>query len=146
MLERRAGETEDDAWQRMKGRLGNGRQLEETTIHEPGASISSGGSTPETPTPTDPADPGATSEGGKTTPPGAGGLFGGGPSGPRESLHSDATSSLSLLGKLESWNITAGSQVHEVKININELTGAQLQKLIKGLPDGITYGLNLEKE
>ena len=45
MLERRAGESEDDAWQRMKGRLGNGRQLEETTIHEPGASISSGGST-----------------------------------------------------------------------------------------------------
>ncbi|MEQ8694233.1 MAG: DUF499 domain-containing protein [Gammaproteobacteria bacterium] len=146
MLERRAGETEDDAWQRMKGRLGNGRQLEETTIHEPGASISSGGSTPEPATPTDPTNPDTPTGGGATPPPGPGGLFGGGSSGPRESLHSEATSSLSLLGKLESWNITAGSQVHEVKININQLTGAQLEKLIKGLPDGITYGLNLEKE
>jgi len=51
-----------------------------------------------------------------------------------------------LLAYLESWNITAGTQVHEVKININQLTGAQLEKLIKGLPDGVTYGLNLEKE
>ena len=88
-------------------------------------------------------------EGGKilvAIPPAPGGLFGSGSSGPRESLHSEATSSLSLLGKLESWNITAGTQVHEVKININQLTGAQLEKLIKGLPDGVTYGLNLEKE
>lgn len=146
MLERRAGESEDDAWQRMKGRLGNGRQLEETTIHEPGASISSGGSTPEPTAPPEPTSPESPTGGGPTPPPGPGGLFGGGSSGPRESLQSEATSSLSLLGKLESWNITAGTQVHEVKINISQLTGAQLEKLIKGLPDGITYGLDLEKE
>lgn len=146
MLERRAGETEDNAWQRMKGRLGNGRQLEETTIHEPGASISSGGSIPESRPPRDPLDTETPPEDGGPTSPTSGGLFGGGSSGPRESLYSDATSSLSLLGKLESWNITAGTQVHEVKININQLTGAQLEKLIKGLPDGIIYGLTLEKE
>lgn len=146
MLERRAGESEDDAWQRMKGRLGNGRQLEETTIHEPGASISSGGSTPEPTAPPEPTSPETLTGGGPTPPPGPGGLFGGGSSGPRKSLQSEATSSLSLLGKLESWNITAGTQVHEVKINISQLTGAQLEKLIKGLPDGITYGLDLEKE
>lgn len=49
MLESRAGESESDAWQRMKGRLATGRQLEETTLHEPGTNVSSGGFEPIVP-------------------------------------------------------------------------------------------------
>ncbi len=150
MLERRAGETEDDAWHRMKGRLGSGRQLEETTLHEPGASLDSGGSAPVTSDDTGGTSgpttypPGSAQPGGQPTP---GGLFGGGTSeGERIRCQAPATSSLSLLGKLENWGVTAGSQIHDMNLNASNLTGAQLEKLLKNLPDGITYSLDMEKE
>lgn len=150
LLERRPGESENDAWHRMKGRLASGRQLEETTLHEPGTTVSSGGGipvvtppTPEPPTitpPTDNTDPGVQ--------PSGLGLFGGSTIGIRERtrLNAPATSSLNLLGKLESWGINPGSQVYGCNLSVDKLTGAQLQELLKKLPDGITYSLDLEKE
>ncbi|WP_432741486.1 DUF499 domain-containing protein [Methylobacter sp. G7] len=149
MMESRAGESENDAWQRMKGRLATGRQLEETTLHEPGTHVSSGGTAPILPPLTTPApsEPPIGGENPVYVPP-VSGLFGGPTQGIMERKHLNApnTSSLTLLGKLESWGINPGSQVHGCKLSIDKLTGAQLQELLKKLPDGITYSLDLEKE
>jgi hypothetical protein len=76
------------------------------------------------------------------------GLFGGSTEGIKERtrLNAPSTSSLTLLGKLEGWGINSGSQVYGCKLSVDKLTGAQLQDLLKKLPDGITYSLDLEKE
>ncbi len=151
LLSSRPGEVEDAAWNRMKGKIGTGRTLEETLIHEPDSTVSSGGgqssgaSDPSTPAGT--GENGATSnegQGGGITP---GGLFGGGAGAKSKTpFSSGTTSSLSLLGKLETWGISTGAKVSNVNISIENLTGAQLKDLIKKLPDGVSYGLNLEKE
>ena len=150
MLESRAGETENDAWQRMNGRLASGRQLEETTLREPGTNVSSGGAAPITPV-FPPENPDIVLPLGNPAPgveqPGSG-LFGGSTEGIKERtrLNAPSTSSLTLLGKLEGWGIKPGSQVYGCKLSVDKLTGAQLQDLLKKLPDGITYSLDLEKE
>lgn len=153
LLERRPGESEDEAWQRMKGRLASGRQLEETTLHEPGTTVSSGGGVVVPPVnplepPTTNPSPGEETTGNNGSEPTGLGLFGGTSSGIRDRmrLNAPATSSLNLLGKLEGWGINAGSQVYGCKVSIDKLTGAQLQELLKKLPDGITYSLDLEKD
>jgi hypothetical protein len=51
-----------------------------------------------------------------------------------------------LLGKLESWGIGPGTQVRSLNLKLDSLTGAQLQELIRKLPDGLTYELDLQKE
>jgi uncharacterized protein DUF499 len=143
MLERHAGETEDDAWHRMKGRLGSGRQLEETTLHEPGTTISSSGGAISDEGEKRPPVPGSS----EATPPGGSpvpNIFSGG--GERSRCATEPTSSLSLLGKIEGWGINSGSQIYDCKLSIGHLTGSQLQELLKKLPDGVTYGLDLEKE
>lgn len=148
MIERNPGETEDDAWRRMRGRLGTGRQLGDTTLHQPGSTVSSGGATPA------PTGPGAVNErppyGSPAPQPPAqpplpgDGLFGGG--GRQQKLETPPTSALSLLGKLESWGVNAGTPLHNLNLNVGNLTGAQLEKLLKNLPDGLTYGLEVDKE
>jgi hypothetical protein len=155
LLSSRPGETEDAAWNRMKGKLGTGRTLDETLIHEPDNTVSSGGGKTEddydsttsgyhTDSTTDSSSAVNEGKSSETIP---GGLFGGG-AGTKSKIpfSSDTTSSLSLLGKLEFWGITLGAKVSNVKISIENLTGAQLQELIKKLPDGVSYGLELEKE
>ncbi len=148
MLESRAGESDNDAWQRMKGCLATGRQLEETTLHEPGTNVCSGGVAPITPEipPVNP-DVGSLPIYPSLEQP-VSGLFGGSTDGIKERtrLNAPTTSSLTLLGKLESWGINPGSQVYGCKLSVDKLTGAQLQDLLKKLPDGITYSLDLEKE
>ncbi len=150
MLSSRPGESADAAWNRMKGKLGTGRQLEDTTLHEPDSTVSSGGGkssgddTGEEYKGGAPGEPSAAHEGKDNGP---GNLFGGGSSSSSRIRHqSDRTSSLNLLGKIESWGINTGSRVANVNVNIENMTGAQLQELIKKLPDGVTYGLDLEKE
>ena len=59
---------------------------------------------------------------------------------------SPATSPLNLLGKMESWGIRAGTQIREVSLQTSVLTGAQLEALIRILPDGIEYELRLKRE
>ena len=40
----------------------------------------------------------------------------------------------------------AGTQLQSLQLTVEKLTGAQLQDLIKKLPDGMTYEMDLEKE
>lgn len=155
LLSSRPGESEDAAWNRMKGKIGTGRTLQETLIHEPDSTVSSGGGESEDishkNTPAGYTDPsggnGTAFNEGQANGFAAVGLFGGSTSTKLKTpFSSETTSSLSLLGKIESWGITPGAQVSNVKLSIENLTGAQLQDLIKKLPDGVSYGLNLEKE
>ena len=164
-LQARPGEDEDTAWKRMRGKLGTGKHLEETYILAPQAvpqaegvsqpPIGSGYVSPtppashlfkpaaDVPGPTPPANPVVTPN---TIPPG-GGIFGGSNSATTHQLGTQgATSALNLLGKIEGWGITAGTQLQQLNLKVSTLTGAQLSELLKKLPDGITYELSLQKE
>jgi len=55
-------------------------------------------------------------------------------------------SPINLLGDVEQWGITDTSKLSNVNVNVTSMTGAQLKELVKKLPDGIKYGLNVEKE
>ena len=152
------GETEDAAWKRMRGKLGTGKHLDETHVllpqnvpatggvnptPEPGGGLQpgseTGGTSPVLP-PGGISEPGVTTGGGS----GPGGIFGGG--GSYTPFTAPATSSLNLLGKIESWGIGSGTQIRSLELKIEQLTGSQLQDLIKKLPDGMTYELGLDKE
>ena len=61
-------------------------------------------------------------------------------------LTNPATSAINLLGKLDTWGIGPGTPLTDVSIHIAVLTGAQLQNLLKKLPDGMTFALDLKKE
>jgi hypothetical protein len=142
----------------MRGKLGTGKHLDETHIllpqnvpvtggvtpaPEPGSDEKpfwggSGGAPPVTPI-SDIEGAGPTTGGDS----GPGGIFGGGAS--YTQFEAPATSSLNLLGKIESWGVGAGTQIRSLELKIDQLTGAQLQELIKSLPDGMTYELGLEK-
>ena len=52
---------------------------------------------------------------------------------------------VNLLGEVEKWGISAATNVTNVNINVSQMTGAQLTELLKKLPDGVTYSLNLDK-
>lgn len=163
-LQLEPGEDEETAWRRMRSRLGTGKHLDETFLMQPSAVPTAHGATPQPQPPT--GGPTATATGGSATPPGVGepqpspsgqsgqpqpapgGLFGGGAtSGVKKSLSSGgSTSALNLMGKLESWSIGPATPIHNVRVTLTAATGAQLQKLLKSLPDGLTYGLDLEKE
>ena len=159
MLQQHPGESEDAAWSRMKSKLGGGGHLDTTRVLLPQAVPNTGGSTPYV-TPTQPTliFPGET--GGfpeapaPYTPPPAsptgvlpdmGGLFGSG--GTKTQYQSEKpTSALNLLSTIEKWGVNTGAKVTGVTIATEAATGAQLQALIKKLPDGLTYSLRLEKE
>jgi len=168
-LQKADDESEEAAWRRMRGRLGTGKHLEETHILRPQAVPATGGVQPQaggqgglfggggqpggSTTVTTPG--GATIEGDGGTPTGTGagtgtgtgpdgGIFGG--SGAKTPLSAPANSALNLLGQLELWGVNPGSQLHDLSLKVDQLTGAQLQKLLKDLPDGLKYELNVEKE
>jgi hypothetical protein len=54
-------------------------------------------------------------------------------------------SPVNLLGEVEKWGISAATTVSNININVSQMTGAQLTEMLKKLPDGVTYALNLEK-
>jgi hypothetical protein len=169
-LQTHPGEDEDTAWKRLRPKLSyTGRQLDEVLLMEPSAVPTTGGSTSTTSIPTTstnsgglfgtgtgtppastPPGAGTPSGGYTTTPPAGGGLFGGsgtgGSSKPRIALNNPPTSALNLMGKLEAWGIGPATPVREVSIKVTAATGAQLKELLKKLPDGMTFELNLEKE
>ena len=64
------------------------------------------------------------------------------------SFVSQSTSALNLMAQLESWNIqkSEGTQISDLSLEIDSLTGAQLHEILKLLPDGLTYRLSLSKE
>lgn len=159
------GETEDAAFRRMRGKLGTGKHLDETHVLLPQNVPATGGVTqpgscgspsPGTGGDAQPGDNGG-SAGGVAEPsggstgeaaggkqPGLGGIFGGGTG--YTPFSAPATSSLNLLGKVETWGVGTGTQVRSLVLKVGQLTGAQLQELIRKLPDGMIYGLDLEKE
>jgi len=164
-LQVRAGENEETAWKRMRGKLGTGKHLDETYVLLPQAVPHAEGVVPPQPPvvppinggtgqlPLNPQPPITGGEGAGdgaqppiSTPPG-GSIFGNGPTSTLKQLSTaGATSALNLLGKVESWGITTGTQVQDVQLKVANLTGAQLNELLKKLPDGITYELTLNKE
>ena len=163
-LQTAAGEDEETAWRRMRGRLGTGKHLEETYVllpqavpHAHGVKKEQAGIGILSPPPTDesipPAAPYGESQptGGTVSdpPPGqisGGSLFGESSASGRVSHVAPATSSLNLLGKVESWGIGPATSLRDVTLKLSAASGAQLQNLLRGLPDGMTYELSLEKE
>ncbi len=166
-LQVQAGESEEAAWKRMRGKLGTGKHLDETYVLLPqnvpatsGFSVSdptNSGAVFPLPGNTVIGDTGATS----TLPGGTGAiventlLLGNGPIIPGN-IFGDAnsnvpvaipaTSALNLLGRIESHGIKPGTQIKSLNVKIDKLTGAQLQELLKKLPDGLTYQLDMQKE
>lgn len=155
------GESEEAAWKRMRGKLGTGKHLDETYIllpqNVPGAGgVAGGDGTVITGGTGGPLIPGVGGNGGTTQvmqPPVGGGVTGGTMPGgifvttaTRIQINIPPTSALNLLGRIETQGIKPGTQLHDLQIRVTKLTGAQLQDLIKKLPDGMTYELGLEKE
>jgi hypothetical protein len=157
-LQVQAGEDEETAWKRMRGKLGTGKHLDETYVLKPQAVPHTEGVSKPEPQPEPNGglfgdNSGGDQPGGNDvdaiggtppTAPVAGGIFGGGVDLTPHA--SGATSALNLLGEIESWGIGTGTQVQEMSLKVSSLTGAQLNKLLRSLPDGITYELSLNKE
>ncbi|KKK52721.1 hypothetical protein LCGC14_3102050, partial [marine sediment metagenome] len=147
-LQLKDGEENGEAWKRMRGKLGTGKHLDETYILLPQAVPATGGVAPpgeEQPPVTTTGDatgPVPDGEGGEQ--PQSPGIFGG--TANFTPLSMPTTSALNLLGKVESWGIGPGTQLQAMRLKVDNLTGAQLQDLLKKLPDGMTYELNVEKE
>jgi hypothetical protein len=161
-LQTNPGEDEETAWRRLRPKLSlTGRHLDDVFVMLPSAVPATGGSTPPAPSPggvtpggggvptpgvPDPAPGGSPSP---TPGPTPGGIFGGEPGGttkPRTALSNPATSPLNLIGKIEGWGIGPATKVAEVSIKVSAATGAQLKELLKKLPEGMSFELNLEKE
>lgn len=164
-LQTHLGEDEDTAWRRLRPKLSlTGRHLDDVFVMLPSAVPATGGAiqppsptaaggghiggngavTPTSSTPPMPGNYGATSS---LPGPVPGGIFGGGPTAPSRTPHANpATSPLNLIGKIESWGIGPATRVADVSIKVSAATGAQLKELLRKLPEGMTFELNLEKE
>lgn len=162
LLQAHPGEDFEKAWHRMKGKLGTGKHLDETTLHKPDAIVTSGGKIIVATEPgvtgtavgvgtgpgvgtTGLVNPGPEVQGTTDGGTGLGNLFGGA-TGSMQPLSAAPTSGLNLLGQVETWGIGPATNVTNVSIKADKMTGAQLQQFLKHLPDGVTYGLELEKE
>jgi Protein of unknown function (DUF499) len=153
------GEDEESAWKRMRGRLGTGKHLDETYLLLPQAAPQAHGVVAAQPTggaplPSGglfqpPAPPGgAQPTGGPAPAPpnGGGAIFGDPTPSSVVQLSAAATSALNLIGKVEGWGIGPATAVREVNLKLTAATGAQLQKVLRALPDGLTYELTLKKD
>jgi hypothetical protein len=146
LLQAQPGEMEDAAWMRIKGKLGSGKDLEQSILYLPSAYPQSGGTLPlplTTATSQPPTSPSVT---GPVHPPN---IFGGNALPPKPAVTSLGTppkTPVNLLGEVEKWGINAATNVTNININVSQMTGAQLTDLLNQLPDGVTYSLNLEKE
>jgi hypothetical protein len=166
LLQRQAGETESAALHRIRGKIGTGSHLNQTTIHKPqAAGAAGGGIAGGTPVP-GPTGSSMGSEGTGALP----GISGAGtspsPVGPAggqppvnpppanpfgaEQIQtirktSPRTSALNLTGELERWAVTGNVQVRNVTLSIGDITGDKLAALLRRLPDG-TYAVELDKD
>jgi len=162
------GETEDAAWVRMRARLPyGGQQLNEVKLMAPQALPSTGGAPTLRPIPI-PASQLQPQPGGTTQPtptpgtaPAPWSLFGGstpepGPQPgpppppaprPRQTLSSATNSTLNQLTLVrDTWALPPKEALANVQITITATTSAQLQDILKKLPDGLTVALSLEKD
>jgi hypothetical protein len=164
LLQAKPSEGAEEAWNRMKGKIGSGKHLDETTIHRPGTDVLSGGVVlPAAPVGVTIGTVGVTTQFGTTQvglvatlngtvkpTEGAelGNLFGtmNGSASVKTALTASPTSGLNLLGQVESWGVGPATPLTNVALRIGKMTGAQLQQLLKNLPDGVTYALEAEKD
>ncbi|MGH7960491.1 MAG: DUF499 domain-containing protein, partial [Candidatus Binatia bacterium] len=162
-LQAAPGEDGEITWRRMRGRLGTGKHLDETYVLLPQAvpqahgvkKEQTDGGTPLFPSPGGSIAPAAPSgsqvaEGTASSPAtgmvGGDSLFGDSSSSRAVPYSTPATSGLNLMGKVEGWGIGPATSLREVTLKVSAASGAQLHKLIRGLPDGMTYELSLQKE
>lgn len=156
------GEDEDSAWRRLRPKLSlTGRHLDDVFILLPSAVPATGGSAHAAPpasapngpdsTPSPDQPPGHSSDDSPTPAPAPSqdDIFGNSRNGTaktRTPLSNPATSPLNLIGKIEGWGIGPATRVSDVSIKVTAATGAQLKELLKRLPEGMTFELDLEKE
>lgn len=153
-LQAEPGEDEDAAWRRLRPRLSiTGRHLDEVFVMLPSAVPATGGAAAPAPQGIQPAGiPAPVLAAPHVSPaptPVQSDIFGSASvaaSKPRTQLANPATSPLNLIGKIEAWGIGPATRVSEVSIRVSDATGAQLKELLKKLPDGMSFALNLEKE
>lgn len=158
-LQRESGQSEDLAWKKMRGKLGTGKHLDETFILTPQAVPATEGVQRQTVSPLRGEPPSGEGDsygsaqgvegsgqvaGMPSSAPNRSNIFSGGTK--RTQYSAPPTSALNLLGKAESWGIISGTQLNSLSLRVGELTGAQLQELLRKLPDGMTYELDVEKE
>ncbi len=147
MLQRKPDEHIEDAVRRIEGKLPSGKLLGETLLMLPQPVPVAGGEGPQpvtNPTPTVLPLPPTPS-----------------PSWPPKPITSvftqkeatfkpiviEASDMLTLRSKVkDTHNINAGTKVRTVVLRTAELTGSQLEKLIKDLPEGTEFALELEVE
>lgn len=173
-IQANAGENVTDALPRVRGKLSNvtGTHLASTTLHLPSATPSTGGVTPAAneggstaggagtpPSPGGFPPPGGLFGGTPPFPPPVGGSGSAVPAPPGSGsgvtstvpvptapvLTSPANSPLNLLGTVEQWGITGQTKMRTLRISAEGLTGAQLQALLRKLPEG-KYVLEVQKE
>ena len=166
LLQQSPGETETSALLRIRGKIGSGSHLTQTTVHKPQPAGATGG--------------GVLGVGGGTSPTGPGpflpGILGGGStpervgivapvnpfqsgeatvqSGDNETIPSPAasvhklsskTSALNLTGELEKWSALGQTPLRNITLRLDDMNGEKLVSLLRKLPDG-TYILELDKE
>jgi hypothetical protein len=163
-LQAQPGEDEETAWNRMKSRVGVGKHLAETSLLLPQALHHSDrvSNQPDSAVPSEllPIPARFTAEpanqtfsasltyptNGLSSPKLSESVFGREAASKVTPLSAPATSALNLIGKVEAWGINPGTPVRRLTLRVDALTGAQLQQLLRNLPDGLTYELELEKE
>ena len=166
MLQRQAGEAESAAIHRIRGKIGTGSHLNQTTLHKPQAAGATGGGVggggPSAGTggggsgtlpgiTTGGASPiaGITPTGGTLPPvnPPPVNPFSntGNAAGSTVRKVSQRTSALNLTGELEKWGVSGPVPLRNVTLNLGDVTGDKLAALLRKLPDG-TYILELDKE
>jgi hypothetical protein len=176
LLQAKPGESEEQAWTRMRGKLGGGTYLDNTLVSLPHSSPATHGSGaapaggtaqpnlfPPGGQPSNPPSDG-TASGGQPSPPQPNGgqptpgqppggpansddIFGTGKGAQKTYQSEKPTSALNLLSQIEKWGVNAGANVANVTLVVNVTTGAQLAALIKKLPaDGLLWDIQLDKE
>ncbi len=152
------GEDEETAWKRMRKHVSTGQHLDQTHLSVPQAAPQTGSTSVESP-PESPqlvgnlfgAQPQPVGENSSGAPvpqsgPGTPTVFTPPAPGAVKKLSAPPTSPLNLLGRVESWGIGPATPVRTASLQVGSLTGAQLQKLLRALPDGVTYALDVETE
>jgi hypothetical protein len=156
LLQANSGESEEDVLRRIQSRVSStAHQNPESVVlllpqASPGAQTTSKPIIPQ-------ANPSPAPAGPTASPGGLGGHGGAGGSPPADIFDVDskhyrplvaenATSSLNLVGQLETWQIKPATRVRNITVTISEATGAQVDALLKKLPDGMVYGLQLDAE
>jgi hypothetical protein len=153
LLQRLPGEEEAAALLRIlhRTRTPTGRELQAIQLTMPqlvahAGEVAGPGGQLNLATPTSPRSGETTSHGLAAPLASPGNIFASNPEATLRACSSHATSKLNLLGRVETWGITTGSQLRDVSIKVDALTGAQLTELLRKLPDGLTYELSLQKE